>query len=342
MKLKAWKYGSLAALVASGLASMASAQDQITLKFAHLFPETQYIWAQGRKVFAEAVTELSGSKVEFQNFPVGQFGKDMYGLASSGPADVVILIPSYDPAKFPKSGGMDLPGMYGSSCEGAHKVWALTQDGGILAEQEYGPNKLHVLFVGTNPPNQLMTANKQITSIADISGLKFRSLGSAAMDKALRALGGVPVKMNSGDVYDSVSRGTIDGAAFPHICMPDYELEKVLHFSVEGVALGSGSFIYVMRDDKWQALPEDVQKVMVEAGQKAMENLCTWQDSHNAEVHDRYIAEEGFKAEPPPEAEAAEWTKRMTEVGDTWATEMDAAGHNGTALLEAFRNAAGQ
>lgn len=340
--LKALCIMAAAAMLVGGFQNPAVAQEQIKLKFAHLFPESQYHWTEGGKIFADEVTKRSNGRVTFEVYPAAQLGKDQASLLQSGLADMAILIPSYDPAKFSRSGVTDLPGMYSSSCEGARKVWALARGGGALDKDEYKPLGLHMLFVGSNPPNVLVTARKQVSRIDDIAGLKLRSLGGGAMDKAIRAVGAVPVKMGAGEVYDSVSRGTVDGAAFTYIGMPAYDLKDVLHYGVDGAYFGSGSFLYAISQKSWDALPDDIKKIMDDAGDVAREHLCKWQDDNDRLARDSFIEKNSFKITPLSSEDIATWKKRMAGVNKSWAAEMDAAGRNGTALLKAFQEAKGQ
>lgn len=339
--MQAMKRKGMAAVIGMAMVAPAAAQEQITLKFAHLFPETQYIWSEGGKAFVDEVTKNTNGRVKFEVYPAGQLGKDYIALLKSGIADLAVVVPSYSPEKFPRSSVTELPGLYASSCEGARKVWSMSREGGVLNQAEYKALGLHVLFVGTNPPNRLMTSTKQIKTVDDISGLKIRSLGGGAMDKAVRAIGAVPVRLPAPELYDAISRGTVDGAAFTYVGIPDYKLESVLKNSVEGALFGSGSFLYAISEKTWASLPDDIKDVMTKAGEASLEHLCNWQDDNDTRIRGELVEKSGFTVSNLAPEQVAAWKQRMDAVNQAWATDMDGVGKDGTALLKAFSEAKG-
>nr|WP_279578049.1 acyl-CoA dehydrogenase family protein [Paracoccus versutus] len=106
-----------------------------------------------------------------------------------------------------------MPSPYKTSCEAMARFWDLAQEGGLLNEQEYKPQGIHVLFVSSLRPYTVMTTGKQVAGLGDVAGLKLRANG-AAMDKAVRALGGVPVRVPSPETYGGAGLGISEAAIF--------------------------------------------------------------------------------------------------------------------------------
>jgi len=331
------KLNIIATLVAASAISMAAAaDDKITLKFAHQFPANNHLWEEGGRIFADAVTQATDGKVDFEVYPASQLGKDQNALLKSGLADIVTLIPSYDPGKLALSSVVELPGIYSSSCEGTAKAWNLAQPGGLLDRDEYAPQGYRVLFVMASAPYKIMTKSKAVSNLDDLAGLKIRA-GGAAMDKALRALGGTPIKLSGTELYDAFTRGTIDGTLFPYYAVPAFDLDKVVGHTVEGAALGAASIIYAMSNRSWNKLPDEMKAVFVEAGAKAQSHLCHWVEEDDQRVRDEMQAS-GVEIVQLSDEEAQAWKQRLVGVGEAWAQELDAAGRNGTELLNAMRN----
>lgn len=328
----------LAASVLAAPLGAAHAQDKITLKLAHSLPGTHYMWEQSMKPFTEEVVAATGGKVQFEIYPANQLGKDYYTLLKSGLADVAMIIPYYAGDKFPATSVTELPDMAASSCEATSKYWALAAPGGALDKLEYAPAGLHVLFVNTSPPYYLMTTTKKVETLDDAAGLKIWANGSA-LGKSVRALGGVPVSIPAPELYDSVLRGTVDGAAFLYPSVPQYKLEDKIRYVAEGASLGGGSWFLAMTDKAWEALPEDVRNAMHEAGPKAQAGLCAWLDEEAQKRRDQMAKENGLTITALPDEQVKTWKAKLGEVATQWAAEMDAAGRSGSELLDAMLKA---
>lgn len=322
----------LAAILATG---PATAEESITLKFSNLWPENHYLWTQGAKVFADAATEATNKQIQFQGFHASQLGKDQLKLLSSGIADIATVAAPYAADKLPLTGVSELPGFSKTSCDSVNRLWPMAQEGGVLDKAEYQALGLHVLFVAVPPAYKLMTSNKTVASLEDLSGLKLRVVGGAQSD-TVRALGGVPVQVQAGEFYDTVSRGTVDGAIYIWVGVPPFSLQEVLHNSTEGFYAGSAAVLYGISQKKWDSFSDDTKKVLTEAAAKAQKNLCEYQDREENGVRDKYVAENGLKITQLTPEESARWAEKLAPVADAWAKKLDANGRPGTEVLRAY------
>lgn len=331
--------GKLAALLVAfaGASTAAMAQDALNLKFAHVLPATHYLWEHGAKGFTEAVTAATNGQVSFEVYPAAQLGKDKVTVLQSGLADIVMLIPSYTPDKLPLSSVSELPGFYSNSCEGTAKFWEIAKPGSVLYEEEFKALGIRPLFVTILIPYRILTSSKEVLTVADMAGLKIRANG-AAMDKTVRALGGVPVRASSPELYDAVSRGTVDGALFTLNALEQYSLEEVINHMVEGPQLGSASVVFAMSEKGWSALPDNVKEAISAAAEVTQNSLCDWMDNDEKQVREKFVSTGTIKPATLSADEIAVWHERVGTVADDWAKEVDSVGKKGTALLEAFRN----
>ncbi|WP_199087365.1 TRAP transporter substrate-binding protein DctP [Bosea sp. ASV33] len=323
---------SLAALTA------ASAQEAITLKLAHPLPNTHYAYENGIKKFTDAVTAKSGGKVKFEVYPASQLGKDNYSVVNSGIANIAMIVTSYAPDKFPLTSVTELPTLFSTSCEAMAKYWSLSKPGGILEAREYKPLGLKVLMVSTLPQYSFTTTTKPVKALADVAGLKIFANG-AAMDKTVRALGGVPVRLTASELFDAASRGTVDGAVFPYSSLAAYKLEGYIKHSAEGARLGSASWMLAMSEKGWRALPEDVKQAIGDAGLEVQNSLCKYMDDDDGATRRRLESEKGLSVTKLSPDEIKLWHEKLAPVATDWAKEMDSKGKPGTAVIEALRAA---
>lgn len=330
--------GAAAFLIAIAAAiSSASAQD-LTLKLAHTLPSTHYAYEHGIRKFIDGVTARTGGKVKFEVYPANQLGKDSYSTVNSGIANIGMIVTSYAADKFPLTSVTELPGLFSTSCEAMAKYWALSKPGGLLETREYKPLGLKVLLVSTLPQYAFTTASKPVKTLNDVAGLKIYANG-AAMDKTVRALGAVPIRLTASEMFDAASRGTVDGALFPYSSLPAYKLDGVIKYAAEGAQLGSASWMLAMSERGWRGLPEDVKQALGAAGLEAQEALCKYMDADHINMRQRLQAEKGLTVTKLSDEQLKLWQEKMQVVAAGWASEMDSKGKPGTALIEALRAA---
>lgn len=316
-------------------ASHAGAQE-VTLRVGDNLPSTHFLSEHGIQYFMEQVTERSDGRVEFQYFPAQQVGKasDMLKLVQTGVVDVGLILSAYVSDKMPLTGVMDLPGTYNSSCAGTRIYSQLTAEGGYLDGTDFAENDVRNVFAFVNPPYQLFLAEKGVESISAVEGLKLRSPGGP-LDSMIQMIGGVPIQMTSPEVYESMSRGTIDGLVFPPPTILSYDLQGLIGSATRAANFGNTAIAYSMNRDRWDELPEDIQALIVEVGRETSEKVCNYADDQMDGVYETF-AENGVTSLEISADEQALLDETFATVREGWATTLDRQGRAGSEALEAF------
>ena len=333
----ATKIGLLAAGVA--LSASAAAQ-QLTLRVGDSFPVGHYISENQTKPFMAEVEKRTNGKVRFQYFPAEQLGKakDLMALTLSGVADIGYVAPAFVSDKLPLSVVAELPESFSTSCQGTNAYWQLAREGGILDRLEFQPNGVRALFVLVLAPYQVyMTKGRELASLESFKGKKIRTTGGAK-EIAIRKIGAVPVQIPTPEVREAASRGTIDGFLFPHTSIMPYDLAR--HASAATVGENFGSFVatYMISRQKWDALPEDVRKVMIEVGNEIVASGCKATDAMEA-AEIAKITQAGAQMKRLPDADSKKLAALMSEVSSEWAAGLDQRGKKGSDVLKAFKDA---
>lgn len=337
--LAARQLAAVAGVLALLAAAAAGAQDKITIKIADPFPASHYVGKEGVQPWIAKAEELAKGKVKFEYYPAQQLGKakDLFQLTQTGVTDIGLVAPAYTPEKVPLSVVGELPGMFTSTCDGGRALYKISQPGGLLAQQEYTPNGLRVLFAGMLAPYTVMTAKGDLNSFADLAGKKVYASGGAK-DIALRELGAVPVRMTGPEVYEAMHRGTIDGTMMAFIGLRPYDLQTLVKSALNGVSLGSTAILYVISEQKWQKLPPDVQKALTDSAQYAMQRLCEYSDKSNDEERAAF-EKAGLKVHNITGEEKTRLLKKLEPVSTEWAADLDKRGKPGTAMIKAYKQA---
>src|SRR5260221_4045943 len=336
-----WRIVVAAALLAAGT-SPAAAQDKIALRLAESLPQGHVIHELVAKPFMELVTKATNGQVTFQHFPSEQLGKakDMAQLTAMGVADLSYIVPSYSSDKFPLTAVAELPGIFDTECQGSLAFYKISHNGGILETREFGPNQLRPLATIALPSYQLQLAtSRDVKSAKDIQGLRIRTTGGA-MDLMMRSIGGVPVRMAAPEIYESLTRGTLDGVIFSYQSSVSYDFGKIMKSGTEGLNFGTAILTYSMGEAKFKSLPENVRNALVAAGEQTTREGCKrFEDGEKAATEK--IKSQGMKVIEFGSDDRKVFEAAFKTVAEDWVKDLDKRGKPGTEVFKAFTEALG-
>ena len=177
---------------------------------------------------------------------------------------------------------------------------------------------------------------KEIKTVADLKGVKFRVSGYAGL--ALGKLGVVPQQLAGGDVYPALEKGTIDGAEW----VGPYDDEKLGFYKVAkyyyypGWWEGGPELDLLVNIKSWEALPKEYQAILEAACAEANISMLAKYDTLNPAALKRLIGN-GVQLRPFSNEIMAACYKAANEV----AAEISAKNANFKKIYEAmvkFRN----
>ena len=104
--------------------------------------------------------------------------------------------------------------------------------------------------------------NAVVKKPADLAGKKIRVF--PAFIPLIKALGAVPVNLPMGDIYTAMERGAVDGFVMTHFgFVKDFSWHEVTKYVVD-YDLYRGTAIVLANPKKWNMLPADVRKQIIE------------------------------------------------------------------------------
>lgn len=334
----------LAATCASGmLASAAMAEGEVKMRFGSHLAATSPGVVEGAQVLIDAAEELSGGSIKIDLFPGEQAGKalQMYDLVKAGAVDIGTVASGYISSdKLPLVGVLELPGLAKSICAVTDVMFELGTEGGPIYEKEIKPNGIRVLAYMPYPPYGPAVSRTQITKVSDLQGLKMRNAGGL-MEHTVAALGGVPVKMPSPEVYQALQRGTLDTVLFSFLSVKSYDLNSVADYGVTGYSFGTPGDLLFMAEKRFQSLTKDQQNAIVEAGRRASAHWCAYVDKTEAQDMEEMRAA-GLNIYTWTPEQVAELNAKTQPVAEDWAKQLDARGKPASEVLAAFKAALSQ
>ena len=262
----------------------------------------------------------------------------MAQLTAVGVADISYIVPSYSSDKFPLTAVAELPGIFETECQGSLAFYKISHNGGILETKEFGPNGLRPLATIALPAYQLqLGTTRDVKTAKDIEGLKVRTTGGA-MDLMMRSIGGVPVRMAAPEIYELLTRGTLDGIIFSYQSSVSYDFGKLLKSGTEGLNFGTAIFTYSIGEMKFKSLPPNVQKALVDAGEQVTREGCKrFEDGEKAATEK--IKSQGMKVINFSDADKKQFDTAFKAVAEDWVKDVNKRGKPGTEVFKAFTDA---
>jgi TRAP-type C4-dicarboxylate transport system substrate-binding protein len=175
--------------------------------------------------------------------------------------------------------------------------------------------------------------NKPIRTVEDLNGYRIRMGGEIA--KVLQEFGAVPTLVPAPEVYEAVSRGTIDGAGFPwtygYGSFKTYEVSKYVTIPM---SLGTMSCFYIANKDAWDALPEEFKKFHMQWYNQAP---CIWHHAFKV-ADDKWLPlfKEKLEFIEFPESERDKLVKKAEAVYEKWIEAREKEGLPGREVLNYY------
>jgi TRAP-type C4-dicarboxylate transport system substrate-binding protein len=312
-----------------------SAEDQqekkvIKLQYANFPPASTFPCVQ-MEHWKEQIEERTEGKVEVQTFPGSTLlnPKTMLDGVVSGRADIGCLAMSYMPGRFPVSEAVDMPVGIPSAEVGSLVLFDLIQK---YKPAEFGKVKIITMF--TCPPSSFMTRDP-VATLEDMKGMQLRA--SATGVDVVKRLGATPVAMPMSDTPDAVQKGVVSGVVSSLEVLKDMNFAAYCPHATR-TDIYVVTFAVVMNKDKWEALPDDVKKVIDDMAREQAQWTGKYVDAHVEEAIVWAAAERNHTMHELTEAEHARIRELMAPMLEEYVARTDKAGLQGQKILDDVRS----
>ena len=329
---------SLIAASIAGSAFVAQAQE-VTLKVHHFLSPTTFIHTGVFEPWCAKLGKESNNRIKCQIYPAMQLGgtpPQLFDQAKDGVADVVWTVLGYSANRFPMSEVFELPFMMTNAEATSRAAWDFYQQ---HSKHEF--KDVHVLAVHVHGPGVLFTTKKEMKSMDDFKGMKFRA-PTRLTNKMLASMGATPVGMPVPAVPEALSKGVIDGAVIPYQVAPSLKVQELVKHAAETDpkynALYTTVFTIAMNKAKYDSLPADLKKVIDNnSGQELSAMAGRVQAADDGPGREKFKAA-GVPINVIPAAELDKWKKATDALDDEWAANITKLGHDGPKTLQAARD----
>lgn len=248
---------SVAALLAS---APAQAEAEYTLTISSWAPPTHGLnatmWPRLIEMMEEATDGRVTAEVKLGLAPPPA----QMDLVLDGAADMTVIFHGYNSGRFVTTKLIELPGYEGSAEAASVAYWRVYEEHLAAADEHQG---VKVIALHTHGPAQVYSGGK-ITALSQVAGLKLRVPGGVGGDVGA-ALGATGIQVPAPKVYETLASGAADGVVMPFESRKGFRLYEVAPYAFEMPGgLYRGSFAYIMNEDTWADLPEDIRQALEE------------------------------------------------------------------------------
>jgi tripartite ATP-independent transporter DctP family solute receptor len=311
----------------SGIRFSEAASDQIILRFAGNLPVNHFV-TRGQEFFAKQAEAKTKGKLKIEIYPAGQLFSDV---------DLIRALPN---------GAVDMAEATCAQWTGIEPLWLMfdlplffkdrkhwhrvvdSQVGTILKEEFEKKSGVKVLY-WMDYGSSAFASKTPLKTMEDFKGKRVRGVGEAVL-KGIQAMGASPVFMGGGEVYLALQRGTIDAANSGLSSFWERKYYEVTKY-ISGTDFTLGMFVVLINKKKWDSLPADVQKAMLEAAEEAKQWGRVESEKADTEAI-TLLKGKGVEIYDPPEKEKARWRQAVEPLAHEFY--ISRGGDKAKALLE--------
>lgn len=329
----------LAGLASIALSASAMAQE-FTLKLHHFLGPKSPAQTKMLEPWAKSIEEASGGRVKIEIYPSMSLGgapPELISQVRDGVVDLVWTVNGYTPGLFPRTEVFELPFVHTNDILATDLAMRDMFDG-YLAPEYKG---VKVMFLHVHAGQAIHMAKDEVRKPADLAGKKMR-IPTRTGAWVIEALGAAPAAMPVPDLPQALSKGVVDGAFIPWEIIPVLAIQEQTEYQIEGADMtrfGNTTFQVSMNQDRWDSLPEDIQKIFMDkSGPEWIAQVAqVWRDSDNAGI--KVATDSGNKHIQLTADETKAFETALNPVIDRWIKEVSSKGVDGTALVAKAREA---
>lgn len=323
------RMGTLAGAIAAGMLAGPAGAQQATIKYAFPAPPKSLVNVWGVTPWAKDVEKASEGTLKVKIFagPVLANFRNVYDRTVKGVADASFGIHAPIAGQFEKTQVGALPFETENSLEAALGLWGI-YDTGLIAD-EHAEVKVLALFAF---PHSVIHTKRPIERLEDLEGIKLHA-SSKMMAMAATRVGITPVTMTPPEIYQSISRGLIEGTMIAWTAVYPFKLDEVTSHHLE-VPLGGSTAFMFMNKKAYDRLPAKARAAIDRySGEAYSRRMGLATVRMNEAGRKRVQAMAGHTVTKASKDEAERWRRRLAPLTEEWLARTP----DGAAVLAAFR-----
>ncbi|MEE3393751.1 MAG: TRAP transporter large permease subunit [Lachnospiraceae bacterium] len=286
-------------------------------------------WARGGEKFGELMEKASGGKVHVKVYAADQLtnGNQSEGIQALMKGDPVqismhsnLIYSAFDP----RFNVVSLPFIFNST-DDADKI--LDGAGGDKMKEILGEYDLHCMGIAENGFRQLTNSKHAVKTADDMKGLKMRVAGSNLLMECYKMWGADATNMNWSETYTALQQGTVDGQENPLPAIDAASVQEVQKYT----SLWNANYdclFFCMNQKIYDSLTPEQQKVVDEAGSKAVDYERAINRSGDSEILSRWSDKNGVEVTAYDDMDIQSFKDKVKDIPEWYTKQLQDAGYD--------------
>lgn len=271
----------VAAVAPVAAPAVAQSAPELRWRLTSGFPRSLDAIFGASELLARYVSEATDGRFQIQAAAAGEIvpAADAIDAVAGGTVEMAHTASSYHTAKDPTFGILTAA-PFGLNTR-QQNAWYYQNDGLALANAFYAKFGCYALPGGNTGTQMGGWFRREIRTVADLQGLKFRIAGLAGT--VLAKLGVLPQQLPAAEIYPALERGAIDAAEW----VGPYDDEKLglgkvaPFYYYPGWWEGGATIAFWINKDRWAALPRSYRAILEAAAAYANIDMTAKYDARN-------------------------------------------------------------
>lgn len=300
----------------SGGAASDSEDKVYTLRYAHdHMPESPF--QESAEEFKDIVEEKSDGRIKVEIYPAEQVGagREVLEALQLGSVEMINMPVAFFAGFDIKYSLVDMPFLFPNE-----DVLFEALEGDIgrqLLDLSIDKDMKGIAFYAEGW--RQMTNNDPIRTPEDIKGKKIRTMNAPVILSQYKAWGANPVTLDYSEVYNALQQGVVEGQENPLLSISDkkfFEVQDNLILSDHNYL----SYVLYANNTWFESLPEDLQKIVEEAGVDVAKEHRVRMNEANDEYL-KIITDSGIEVITLTDEERAKFREASQPVYDEFAEQ---------------------
>ena len=301
---------------------------ETTWNFACSTTETS-TWADGGRKFGELMEKATGGKVKVNIYAADQLtngnqSEGIQALMNGDPVQISMHSNLIYSAFDPRFNVVSLPFIYDSYDDADAKF---DGEAGEKLKEILGEYGLHCMGIAENGFRELTNSKHEVKTVDDMKNLKVRVAGSNLLMECYKRWGADATNMNWSETYTALQQNTVEGEENPLPAIDAASVQEVQPYCSMWDAIYDCLF-FCINQEIYDGLTPEQQKVVDEAGQKAVEYERYINRSGDEEIMSRWEESNGVTFTKKEDMDIDSFKEAVDGIDEWFVQELKSQGYD--------------
>ena len=313
--------------------------EEQTWNFACSTTETS-TWAKAGEQFGKLMEKATGVKVHVKVYAADQLtngnqSEGIQALMNGDPVQISMHSNLIYSAFDPRFNVVSLPFIFNSVEDADAKLDGEAGEKMNALLEEYG---LHCMGMAENGFRQLTNSVREVKTAEDMKNLKIRVAGSNLLMECYKRWGADATNMNWSETYTALQQNTVEGQENPLPAIDAASVQEVQKYCSMWNA-NYDCLFFCINEELYGSLTPEQQKVVDEAGKKAVDYERDINRSGDDEIKERWTKQNGVKITAYEDLDIDSFKNAVADIPQWYQEELVKEGYDEAEvkeLIEAF------